>query len=41
LNPSDPSANAGDDARLEALLSRATPELPDNGFSMRVMAALP
>ena len=34
-----PSAN--DDARLEALLRRAAPTLPDNGFSARVLAALP
>jgi len=35
------SANANDDARLEAMLRRASPALPDNGFSARVLAALP
>ena len=33
-------ANANDDARLEALLRRASP-LPDDGFSTRVLATLP
>src|SRR5471030_1048796 len=34
-------ANANDDARLEALLRRDLPALPDRGFSARVLAALP
>ncbi len=43
MEPADlnTSANTNDDARLEALLRRAAPELSDHGFSARVLAALP
>ena len=44
MEPTDlnsPSDHPGDDAVLTALLREAEPPLPDNGFSARVLAALP
>ena len=37
----NPVPDANDDAHLEALLRRAATPVPDDGFSMRVLAALP
>ena len=43
MEPTDLNSppNAHDDARLEAMLRRVTPALPDDGFSARMLAALP
>lgn len=43
MEPADlnPFPNANDDVRLEALLRDAVSALPDDGFSSRVLAALP
>ena len=43
MEPSDltPSSKMGDEAQLDALLRRAAPPLTDDGFSARVLAALP
>ena len=41
MEPADLNHPANDDARLEAMLRRAAPPLPDDGFSARVLAALP
>lgn len=35
------SSSSRDEARLEAWLREPTPSVPDNGFSARVLAALP
>jgi hypothetical protein len=40
-NLNSSSSASGDDARLEAFLRQPLPELPDDGFSRRVLAALP
>ncbi len=41
MEPADVNPGARDDARLEALLRRPAPPLADDGFSARVLAALP
>lgn len=43
MEPADlnSSAHANDDARLATMLRAAAPVLPDDGFSTRVLAALP
>lgn len=41
MEPSDLNSTSSDDVRLHHLLREACPELPDDGFSLRVLAALP
>ena len=41
MEPTDLNSPSDADRRLEALLRQAQPELPDHGFSTRVLAALP
>ncbi len=41
MEPADLNSSSRDDARLEALLRRSATTLPDDGFSARVLAALP
>ena len=41
MEPNDLNSPLNDDSRLETLLRQPAPALPDNGFSTRVLAALP
>ena len=41
MEPADLNSPANEDPRLEAMLRSAAPNLPDDGFSTRVLAALP
>jgi hypothetical protein len=41
MEPPDLNSPSDDDRRLEARLQQAQPELPDHGFSTRVLLALP
>lgn len=41
MEPADLNSRAPDDAQLERLLRHAAPPLTDDGFSARVVAALP
>ena len=41
MEPENVTPHSNRDAALETLLRRAAPPLPDNGFSARVVAALP
>lgn len=41
MEPNDLNSPLNDDSRLEMLLRQPAPALPDNGFSTRVLAALP
>ena len=41
MEPGNVNSSANDDRRIEALLRDAVTPLPDDGFSARVMAALP
>jgi hypothetical protein len=41
MEPNDLNSPLNDDSRLEMLLRQPAPALPDDGFSTRVLAALP
>lgn len=41
MEPANLNSSAPDDTQLEALLRQRAAPLPDDGFSMRVVAALP